>query len=431
MSGARPTRSRSRSPAPAVPEADGVGAADGRSPRIAGRRTALFVAALAAASAAAWYLAPRADPAQVVDQAEASIQAQQWEAAKACVRRLERIRTPTPADRVLRARVAVGFGDDDAALEELRRIADDPELSPRALYMTGLIERRRNRLRYAEAAYRKAVERDPAVLQARRELIFILGMQSRRRELDGAFKAMAGITTLSHYDLYIWCLTHFVSWGPDSAEELQPFLTADPDDRQTRLAMARLLLGKPGQEQRIEETLAPLPQDDAEVQAIRIEGELNRGRVEEATRLIATTRADDPRLARLRGRIAMRRGDRDTAVREFRRALSDEPYDRVSNSELGKALLLQGHRDEAERHLARSRHLDELYNLVTRIGKPGQGPPPVEDFHRLAQVCESAGLPDEARGWYTLAISQDPLDPIAQQGLHRLGPTPTTASGPR
>src|SRR5262245_8606502 len=119
MSGARPTRSRSRSPAPVAPEPDGARAADGRSPRIAGRRMALFVAALAAASAAAWYLAHRADPAQVVDQAEANMQAQQWEAAKASVRRLERIRTPTPADRLLRARVAVGSGDDDAALEEL------------------------------------------------------------------------------------------------------------------------------------------------------------------------------------------------------------------------------------------------------------------------------------------------------------------------
>ena len=82
--------------------------------------------------------------------------------------------------------------------------------------------------------------------------------------------------------------------------------------------------------------------------------------------MIAGTNADDPRLARLRARIALRRGDRDAAVRHFRQALSDEPYDRVSNSELGKALLLQGARAEAQTYLDRAGQLDEVYNLVTR-----------------------------------------------------------------
>lgn len=350
------------------------------------------------------------------------MQAERWDVAQACLKRLERVRTPTPADHLLRARIATGSGDDGGALAELRQIADDPKLGPVALYMTGLIERRHNRLRYAEAAYREAIRRDGRLVPARRELIYILGMQSRRRELDRAFKEMARIAPLNHYDLYVWCLTHFVHWGPDSADELQPYLTADPDDRQTRLAIARLLLTKPGNESRVEKTLAPLPPDDADVRAIRIEAELSKGRVDEAARQLAEADPDDPRLARLRGRIAMRRGDRDTAVREFRRALSDEPYDRVSNAELGKALLLQGHREEAERHLSRTKKLDEVYNLVTRIGK-GREDQPAAELHRLAEACAAAGLIDAARGWYMVALGQDALDPVAQLGLRRLPAT--------
>ena len=62
--------------------------------------------------------------------------------------------------------------------------------------MTGLIERHRQRLRYAEAAYRQAIRREPGLIQARKELIYILGMQSRRRELDAAFKDLARFAPL-------------------------------------------------------------------------------------------------------------------------------------------------------------------------------------------------------------------------------------------
>ena len=282
-----------------------------------------------------------------------------------------------------------------------------------------MIERRRQRLRYAEAAYRKAIDLDPAMIPARKELIYILGMQSRRRELDAAFKALGRYTPLTRYDLYIWCLTHFVNWGPDSAEDLQPFLTADPEDRQTRLAIAALLLASPGRRPASTRSSGRCRPDDPEVLALLIEKELNRGRIDEATRMIAGTNADDPRLARLRARIALRRGDRDAAVRHFRQALSDEPYDRVSNSELGKALLLQGDRAEAQTYLDRAHQLDEVYNLVTRIGKPNQELQD-PDLNRLGRACEAAGLIGEARGWYMLAIGQNAMDPEAQQGLHRL-----------
>ena len=111
--------------------------------------------------------------------------------------------------------------------------------------------------------------------------------------------------------------------------------------------------------------------------------------------MIAGTNADDPRLARLRGRIALRRGDRDAAVRHFRQALSDEPYDRVSNSELGKASP-PGCPRRGPDLPGPGAPLDEVYNLVTRIGKPNQELQD-PDLNRLGRACEAAGLIDEAR----------------------------------
>lgn len=395
-----------------------------------GRRLALVAAIVGAVAAGlAWPRLTRPDPNILTQQIEADMQAGRWDSARAGVRRLAAVRPPTPRDRLLRARVEIGAGDRSEALEELRNLLDDPELAPQAYHLTGLIERQRNRLRDAEAAYREAIRLDPRLIGARKELIYILGMQSRRRELDAQFKELARATPLTQYDLYIWCLTHFINWGTESADDLKPFLDADPEDRQSRLAMARLLLAAPGQDDRVEELLRPLPPDNPEVLAFRIEKELNRGRVDEATRMIAGTQADDPLLARLRGRIALRRGDRDAAVRHFRQALSNEPYDRVSNAELGKTLLLQGDRAGAQVYLDRVRHLDEVYNLITSIGKPKQEPQ-IADLKRLAHACEAAGLTAEAWGWYMLVIGIAPLDQEAQQGLHRLRAAAPVPLGP-
>ena len=412
MSEAKPTRSPSSPTTPAHREHSRISV-----PR-------LLAGSIAMTAIAAGLLLGRRlagpDAAELTRRAEADLQANRWRAAEDDIRGLAALRPLTPKDRFLQARIEIGAGQSEKALEILSGLVDEPDLGAQALYLAGLIERRRNRLRFAEAAYRQAIDRDPRLIGARRELIYILGMQSRRGELDTAFHEMARIVPLNQYDMYIWCLTHFVNWGTESAEDLKPFLEADPDDRETRLAMARLLLASPGQEGRVDELLRPLAAEDPAVLAFRAEQDLNRGRLAEALQRLESTKSEDPMLERLRARIALRRGDREAAVRHFRRALSEAPYDRVSTSELGKALILQGDRSSAQAYIDQSHRLDEVYNLVTRIGKPDEPVVSVADLKRMAHACEVAGLSAEARGWYQLAIDRDVFDQEAQQGLHRL-----------
>jgi tetratricopeptide (TPR) repeat protein len=389
----------------------------------------LALAALAGAGAI-WLGRPRADADQVWNEAEADIRAGRLEKARAGLRRLERLRKATPQDWVLRAQIATAEEDDDAALEALRHVPESDPMFPQSLYMKGLIERRHLRLRDAEAAYRKALSLDPKLIGAHKELIYILGMQNRRRELDAAFKALARVTPLTHRDLFTWGLTHFVHWGPDSADLIQAFVKADPDDRFSRLSLASLLIDQPGERERVEWALEPLPADDPEAQALRVELRLNNGEVEEAVKLLDRETARNPALERLRGRVAMMRGDAVGAIRHFQAAIGDQPYDRVSNSELGKALLLRGDREGAARYLARAKQLDEVYNLINRTSKVERESQPADILH-LARACEAAGLVDEARGWYTLAIARNPLDPEAQQALHRLRASSGDAKGTR
>ena len=60
-----------------------------------------------------------------------------------------------------------------------------------------------------------------------------------------------------------------------------------------------------------------------------------------------------------------------------------------------------------------------MYNLLNRVRQPDRENQ-ASDLTQFGRACESAGLLDEARGWYLLAIGRDPLNAEAQQALQRL-----------
>jgi tetratricopeptide (TPR) repeat protein len=385
------------------------------------RRTVLAVGILAAFGAgAAWRGLVRPDPERIWREAEASIQAGRPVQALSGLRRLESLRSAAPQDWLLRAQVLSALGRDNESLAALHHVQDDHPLAAQAWFMAGRLERQNHRLGRAEAAFRRAIELNPGLVKARKELVYLFGMQLRRREVDAEFRALSRLTALSHHDLFTWGLTHFTVWGPDIADDLESFIRADPGDRYSRLALATLLVDAPEMESRVERTLEPLSHTDLEATALRIELRPNHGRIEEAMAMLKDAPAGHPELARLRGRVALMRGDHPAAIHHFQEALSNEPYDRVSLADLGKALLLSGDKTRAQAYLARARRLDDVYNLINQVRKPSeenQAP----DLTLLGRTCEAAGLLDEARGWYLLAIGRDPLDAESQQALRRLG----------
>jgi tetratricopeptide (TPR) repeat protein len=359
------------------------------------------------------------DPDRVWAAAQADLSAGRIAQARSRLARLGTLRTRTALDWMLGAQLAIALGHDQEALDALGHVAADHPMAAEASLMAGRIERQRHHLRSAEAAFREAILRDPRLIAAHKELIYIFGIQLRRREIDAEFKALAGLTPLTHHDLFTWGLTHFTDWEPGIAKDLEEFIEADPEDRFSRLALAALLFDQPEKESKVEKVLDPLPRSDPDAQALRVELKLSHGQVDEAVALLDGAPVHHPHLARLLGRVAMMKGDRDAAIRHFREALSGEPHDRVCLSELGKALLLKGDKQAAEIYLARAKRLDDVYNLINRVRKPNQESR-LADLTDLGRACAAAGLLDEARGWYSLAITRDPSDPEAQGGLHRL-----------
>jgi tetratricopeptide (TPR) repeat protein len=360
------------------------------------------------------------DPDRLWADAERAFLAGHHGRARTALATLARLRPKTGLDWLLEAQLATAEGRSDDALAAIGRIPDDHVMAAQAYLLAGRIERQRRCIRKAEAAFRHALAVKPGLIEARKELIYILGIQSRRREVNAEFRGLARLTTLTHHDLFTWALTHFTQWDPDIVEDLDGFITADPEDRYSRLAVVELVLERPEFESYITTILAPLPGTDPDAQALRINLAFNLGRFDEAERLLATAPAEHPRIARIRGEMALRRHHLDAAIQHFQKALSAEPYDRVSPMQLAQALRLKGDVAAAEALQDRVRRLNHVYNLIVRVRSP-QRENKVSDLAELGKACEDAGLNDEARGWYGLAIAANPLDGAAQRGLHRLG----------
>ncbi len=323
---------------------------------------------------------------------------------------------------MLEAQLAIAEHQPEQAFAALSRIPDDHGIAAQAHLLAARLWREQRCVRKAEAELRRALVLQPDLLQAHKELVYILGLQARRKEVDAEFRALARLTSLTHHDLFTWALTHFTHWSPDIVDDLDGFIEADPDDRHSRLALVELLLQRTGEEvdAHVDRILGPLPETDPEAIGLRIELAFNRGNIAEAERLLAGAPENQPRIARIRGEIALRRHDVDAAIKNFKIALTGEPYDRVSPMHLAQALRLKGDEAAADVYLDHVQRLNRIYNLIIRVRTPShQNQAP--DLTELGKACEEAGLMEEARGWQSLAITMNPLDSDAQQALARLG----------
>ncbi len=391
------------------------------------RARAIAVVGLAVVGVVGVLLAARGwsvrDPDSLADEARRAVATREWSRAEALLDRLSRLRPRDPADTLLRADFERGRGRPDAALDALARISDGDPLAPKARLMAGQIERERGRLRRAESALLAALRLDPKRIQARRELIYLYGMQGRRPDMSAQFRALSELVPLDHRDMLLFTLNYEDIWRNSSVRaDLERFLAADPEDRWSRLALAEVLQ-RSGLLDESEAVLRPLPDADIEARALRARLALDRSRLEEARELLAGGPAEHAGLARLRGRLAMRSGNPSGAAEQFRIAVVLEPTDLESVQGLALALKLAGDAAGAESAGRRAERLRALARLLEQSRTAG-GTEARDLAGQLGAACEAVGLVDEARGWYRLAISLDPLDSEAQQALFRLRDTP-------
>jgi tetratricopeptide (TPR) repeat protein len=270
-----------------------------------------------------------------------------------------------------------------------------------------------------EEALRLALRLDLNLAEARRSLVFLYGTQGRRLELLEQFTALAAQGPLTFDLVEHWCVAHQEQINEPSKlkSTLERFVESDPDDRMSRLGLARVFR-QLGQFDRAKERLARLPDSDADARACRVEIAFDRGDMEAATSLLGDGPRDHPKLARLRGQLALNRQDGAEAVRCFRLSDAAEPNHGETLYGLAQALTVVGDRAAAQPCARRAEAQRVLRDHLTNLAANREPRPIV--CCRLASDCQAAGYLPEARAWYRLAIAYDPTNEQAQRALFRL-----------
>jgi predicted Zn-dependent protease len=353
------------------------------------------------------------------EQAEQDLSAGRFDRVEAALKQLGRSREPTPLDWFLRAQLAMARQQDDHVLEYLVRIPDEHYMAAQARLIAGQFELRHNRVRIADEWFQAALKLDSRLIQAHRERIYIYGMQLRRPELNAEFMALSKVTNLTFDNVFHWGLLRNNSWEPGTAvDSLSAYAAADPLDRWSRLALAENYR-RMGRFDDAESAIGTLANDDPEAIGLRGRVALDRHDHEEAGRLLALGPRDNPLLARLRGTLALGRRDVAEALANFRIAHAADPENREALFGYIAALELAGESKAAEPLRELAQRGDRLNTLIQRAALP-QARGDVNLMRQLGEACAALGRSEEARAWYGLAISLDPLDALAQQALFRL-----------
>jgi len=359
------------------------------------------------------------DPDALWAEAQRALSSGTPELAASKLKAIRRIRSPNSRDRMLEAQIEIANGQPEEAVSSLGSIPIADPLASQAALLAGRVERRRGRLYSAEIQFRRAIEIDPKLLDAHRELIYIYGIQSRRREVDAEFQALARLTNLSFHDLFTWSFTQLSPFRSDDAKFLREFVAAEPSDTHSRLALAEILLTEGGNQDELDRLMDGLPDTDPEVLATRARIAFSRGQPELAEGLLKRATSDHAGLNRIRGKLAVYRHDYAAAAVYYDKAIRREPYDRVTALELGQALALAGEKEAAARALARARTLHEIYSLINQISSPDREADPTT-LIKVGGAYEKAGLFQEATHWLALAVDRDPLNVEAGRCLRRV-----------
>jgi tetratricopeptide (TPR) repeat protein len=359
------------------------------------------------------------NPEEIWKQAEADLEAGKLDSVDRAAEQLSHLRKPNPLDWFLRGQLAVARHHVDEAIDFLSRVPDDHYLAARARLLAGQTELRRSRVRYAEEWLIAATRLDPRLVQAHRELIYIYATQLRRAKLNAEFTALSELTDLSFDNAFHWGLLRSNSWEPGKEiNGLSQFIDADPRDRWSRLALAENYR-RMGRSDDAEQTLAGLPSGEPEVIDLLVRVELDRSDLEQAERLLANGPTGEPLLARLRGRLALAQADTKSAVANFRIAFAADPLNRETLFGLTAALVLSGDPNAALPYRRTAANLDRFNSLIQRAAARGARAD-ANLMRQLGAACAVLQLNAEARAWYKLAISANPLDSESQEALYRL-----------
>lgn len=377
----------------------------------------------------AWLLlfGPETDPDRLFRKAGEDLASKRFDQVSADIIRLSKLRPPTSEDRLLRAELYRLTGRDAEASRELSEIPDQFANASAVRFAQGLLELRLNRARQAEAAFRRALELNPKKNDARRELIRIASIQDRLDVVSAQFISLSrqSEVSLEFDDLYLWTLGRSRSMGPaESAEILERWVAADPDDRSSRVGLTSAFrkLGKLDESEAI---LSALSQGVDELspgeRALAVRVAIDQVDLEKAHRLLDSAKSGDAEIELLRGRLFLAKSRPKEALECLKASILTRPNNREALTTLSITLRLLRKQTEAEAILTKVQLGNDMERLIQLAQVPDQQRS-VQTLGDIATACEKLGQREQARAWYRLALKEDPTNATLQAALFRLAP---------
>jgi Flp pilus assembly protein TadD len=323
-----------------------------------------------------------------------------------------------------------------SALEHLRRVRPtNKSMSVTVQLGLARVLDRLSRLDEAETAWLEALKLDPAAPEAGWNLLQIYYVQGR----DDEARRLALELYRTEPDPHDRVLLLVELLKPDarppapaSIEQVYlPIVRSNPDDLRASvtLGLAQIRSGKAGEGIGRLRWVVQTHPDREEAWNGLLTGLDESGQIdvmEEELAKLPTDVSESARLVKHRARVEQGRGRWREAVELYRRARRAEPYNRVIEYRLSRALRHVGGTGEADQIEARVRRRDvailelrQLYDQVTATDGLGTKPH-TELYQRIADVRERMQLKDEARAWHQEVLRDDPVNRTSLAALKRL-----------
>jgi tetratricopeptide (TPR) repeat protein len=336
---------------------------------------------------------------------------------------------PTPVDRP-------SPGPGREALEHLNRVC------PYNAAMSVLVQLNRGKALYrllkldqAEAAWLETLRLDPTSAEAGWSLLDLYYLEGREDEARRLALHLHDVEPDPHDRVQLLLELIRQDARPPAPGSLvkwfEPVVQQEPGDLHAALgyglALVRIGRVESGLDHlRKAESLHP---DQPEAWDAHLTGLDESGQIDAMTETLETmppSIAASPRLVKHRARVAQDRRDWAEAARLYRLARTAEPFNRLVEYRLSRALRHLGQNDEAESIEQRVRRRDiaiqqirPLYDEANET--KGLGTQPHTDlYQRLADARERMQLLDEARAWYRLVLKYDPMNEISRAALARI-----------